>query len=134
MPPKKTKPLTQKAEREMMGAEDIASTARELTDAQKRMAKAREAKAQKAQKAKAKDQLGMESEDFKARQREREQGKLGGSPKESITMTVKEEAPYGYTASGRKRTKPLKEKAPKAPKEPKAAKVPKQKIKIESKS
>ena len=125
MPPKKAKPkpLTQKAEREMMGAEDIASTARELTDAQKRMAKAREAKAQKA---KAKDQLGMESEDFKARQREREQGKLGGSPKESITMKVKEEAPYGYTASGRKRTKPLKEKAPKAPKE-KAPKAPKAK-------
>ena len=130
MPPKKAKPLAQKAEREMMGAEDIASTARELTDAKAkavaRMAKAREAKEAKAQKAKAKDQLGMESEDFKARQREREQGKLGGSPKESITMKVKEEAPYGYTASGKKRTKPLKEKAPKAPKA-KAPKAPKAK-------
>ena len=101
MPPKikKTKPLTQKAEREMMGAEDIASTARELTDAQKRMAKAREAKKAKA---------------------------VAPKPKESITMTVKEEAPYGYTASGRKRTKPLKEKAPKAPKA-KAPKAPKAK-------
>jgi len=46
--PPKPKPLPQKVEREMMGDEDIQSTERELTDAQKRMAKAREAKAQKA--------------------------------------------------------------------------------------
>ena len=34
-----------------------------------------------------------------------------------------EEAPYGFTKSGRKRTKPLKEKAPKAVKEPKPLKA-----------
>jgi hypothetical protein len=90
MPPKKAKPkpLTQKAEKEMMGQEDIASTAKELDDAKAR-AVARMAKAREAKKAKA-----------------------VASSKENITMKV-EEAPYGYTKSGKKRTKPLKEKAPK---------------------
>lgn len=93
MPPKKRgrppkpKPLTQKAEKEMMGQEDIASTAIELTEAQKRMAKAREAK----------------------------KAKAVAPSKENITLKI-DEAPYGFTASGRKRTKPLKEKPPKAPK------------------
>jgi len=93
MPPKKgrppkPKPLTQKAEKEMMGQEDIASTAIELTEAQKRMAKAREAKKAKA---------------------------VAPKKEENITLKI-DEAPYGFTASGRKRSKPLKEKAPKAPK------------------
>ena len=92
MPPKKAKPkpLTQKAEKEMMGQEDIASTTKELDDAKAR-AVARMAKAREAKKAKA-----------------------VAPSKENITMKV-EEAPYGYTKSGKKRTKPLKEKAPKAP-------------------
>jgi hypothetical protein len=94
MPPKKAKPLTQKAEKEMMGQEDIASTTKELDDAKAR-AVARMAKAREAKKAKA----------------------VAPKSEENITMKV-EEAPYGYTKSGKKRSKPLKEKAPKAPKAP----------------
>ena len=99
MPPKKRgrppkpKPLTQKAEKEMMGAEDIASTAIELTDAQKRMAKAREAKAEK------------------------KKAVVVAPSKENITLKITEpktrgitiDAPFGYTATGRIRKKPTKE-------------------------
>ena len=94
MPPKKRgrppkpKPLTQKEEKEMMGQEDIASTAIELTEAQKRMAKAREAKKTKA----------------------------SSQSKENITLKITEpktrgittDAPFGYTATGRIRKKPTK--------------------------
>jgi len=92
--PPKPKPLTQKAEKEMMGQEDIASTTKELDDAKARavarMAKAREAKAEKKK-------------------------AVVAPSKENITLKI-DEAPYGFTASGKKRSKPLKEKPPKAPK------------------
>jgi hypothetical protein len=103
MPPKKAKPkpLTQKAEKEMMGQEDIASTTKELDDAKAR-AVARMAKAREAKKAKA---VAPSKENITLKITE---------PKTKLTKAQQNvgniDAPFGYTATGRIRKKPTKER------------------------